>query len=96
MFKVVVRLCRKKTREVKAQLELNLAASVKKNKTKQNKKRFYKKISRKSWEKENLYSLLDAVENTTIDKGVTKSAPTQRTKVTKDKEKAKLFYTLFV
>lgn len=59
MFKEVVRLCRNKIREAKAQLELKLATSVKGNK-----KYFYKYINAKKKGKKNLHSLLDLEGNT--------------------------------
>jgi len=62
-----VRLCRKKVRRAKAQLELSLATPIK-----DNKKCFYKYISKKRQANENLHPLLDAGGNL----------------VTKDEEKA--------
>ncbi|TRZ09501.1 hypothetical protein HGM15179_017597, partial [Zosterops borbonicus] len=58
VFKGVARACRKKIREAKAQLELNLANFVK-----DNKKSFYKYINGKRKGKINLCSLLDAGRN---------------------------------
>lgn len=58
IFQDIVRSCRKKIREAKVQLELNLATSVKNNKT-----RFYKYINSKTTGKENIHSLLDAGGN---------------------------------
>ena len=46
-----VKMCREKTRKAKAQLELNLASRVKKNKT-----LFYKYINSKRRTRENLHS----------------------------------------
>ncbi|KAJ7415920.1 hypothetical protein WISP_75283 [Willisornis vidua] len=53
-FRNIVRLCRKKIRETKAQFDMNLATSVR-----DNKKSFYKYINNKKGGKENLHSLLD-------------------------------------
>src|SRR5699024_12032505 len=53
-YKEVVKMCREKIRKAKAQLELNLAAGVKRNK-----KLFYKYISSKRKTRENFHSLLD-------------------------------------
>ena len=58
----VVKMCREKIRKVKAQLELNLAAGVKRNK-----KLFYKYINSKRRTKESLHSLLDGVGNVTTE-----------------------------
>ncbi|KAK4826886.1 hypothetical protein QYF61_012074 [Mycteria americana] len=57
-YKDFVRLCREKIRRARAQLELNLATAVKRNK-----KSFYKYISNKGRAKENLYPLLDVGGN---------------------------------
>jgi len=51
-------MCREKIRKVKAQLELNLAAGVKRNK-----KLFYTYINSKRRTSENLHSLLDEAGN---------------------------------
>lgn len=59
VFKDVVGSWRKKIREAKGQLELNLANSVK-----DNKKCFYKYINSKTRGKGNLHSLLDTGGNT--------------------------------
>ena len=61
-YKEVVKMCREKIRKAKAQLELNLASRVKKNKT-----LFYKYISSKSRTKDNLHSLLDEAGNVTTE-----------------------------
>ena len=53
---------REKIRKAKAQLELNLAAGVKRNK-----KLFYKYINSKRRTKENLHSLLDEAGNVTTE-----------------------------
>ncbi|KAK4831113.1 hypothetical protein QYF61_015416 [Mycteria americana] len=58
-YKGVARLCRKKIRKAKAELELNLAAPVK-----DNKKHFFKYISSKRRAKENLQPLVDGGGNT--------------------------------
>ncbi|KAK4831120.1 hypothetical protein QYF61_015423 [Mycteria americana] len=58
-YKGVARLCRKKIRKAKAELELNLAAAVK-----DNKKHFFKYISSKRRAKENLQPLVDGGGNT--------------------------------
>ncbi|KAK4818351.1 hypothetical protein QYF61_011448 [Mycteria americana] len=58
-YKDVVRLCRKKMRRAKAQLQLNLSTAVK-----DNKKCFYTYISNKRRAKENFHPLLDAGGNT--------------------------------
>ncbi|KAK4822040.1 hypothetical protein QYF61_006953 [Mycteria americana] len=58
-YKGVMRSCREKIRRAKAQLELNLATTVK-----DNKKCFYKYISNKRRAKENLHSLSDMGGNT--------------------------------
>ncbi|KAK4830415.1 hypothetical protein QYF61_010946 [Mycteria americana] len=58
-YKGVARLCRKKIRRAKAELELNLAAPVK-----DNKKHFFKYISSKRRAKENLQPLVDRGGNT--------------------------------
>lgn len=55
MFKDVARSCRKKIRQAKAQLEFNLATSVK-----DDKKCFYTYINGTKRGKDNLHSLLDA------------------------------------
>ncbi|KAK4823930.1 hypothetical protein QYF61_008316 [Mycteria americana] len=57
-YKDVVRLCRKKIRRARAQLELNLATAIK-----DNKKCLYKNISNKRRAKENLHPLLDVGGN---------------------------------
>lgn len=57
-YKHAVRLHREKIRRIKAQLELNLATSVK-----DNKKCFYKYINNKRRTRENIYALLNAGEN---------------------------------
>ncbi|NXT11799.1 PO11 protein, partial [Prunella fulvescens] len=62
VFKRVVRACRKKIREAKAQFELNLATFVK-----DNKKYFYKYINSKRKGKTNLGPLLDEGENLVTD-----------------------------
>ncbi|NXG02146.1 PO22 protein, partial [Sakesphorus luctuosus] len=54
----LVRSCRKKIRETKAQFEVNLATSVR-----ENKKCFYKYINNKRRDKKNLHSLLDLKGN---------------------------------
>ena len=54
----VVKMCREKIRKVKAQLELNLAAGVKRNK-----KLFYTYINSKRRTSENLHCLLDEAGN---------------------------------
>ena len=61
-YKEVVKMCREKIRRVKAQLEFNLAAGVKRNK-----KLFYKYINSKRRTKENLHSLLDEAGNATTE-----------------------------
>ncbi|KAK4817407.1 LOW QUALITY PROTEIN: hypothetical protein QYF61_013474 [Mycteria americana] len=58
-YKGVARLCREKIRRAKAELELNLAATVK-----DNKKHFFKYISSKRRAKENLQPLVDGGGNT--------------------------------
>ncbi|KAK4832412.1 hypothetical protein QYF61_023091 [Mycteria americana] len=58
-YKGVARLCRKKIRRAKAELELNLAAAIK-----DNKKNFFKYISSKRRAKENLQPLVDRGGNT--------------------------------
>ncbi|NWI48515.1 RTXE polymerase, partial [Picathartes gymnocephalus] len=58
MFRDVARLCRRRIREAKAQLELKLATSVK-----DNKKHFYKFINAKKKGKKSLHSLLDLEGN---------------------------------
>jgi len=55
-------MCREKIRKAKAQLELNLAVGIKKNK-----KTFYKCIKSKRRAKLNLCPLLDAVGNMTTE-----------------------------
>uniref|UniRef100_A0A8C3LJD3 Reverse transcriptase domain-containing protein n=1 Tax=Chrysolophus pictus TaxID=9089 RepID=A0A8C3LJD3_CHRPC len=57
-YREVVKMCREKIRKAKAQLELNLAAGIKRNK-----KPFYKYINGKRRTKENLHSLLDEAGN---------------------------------
>lgn len=59
MYKDVARSCRRRIREAKSQLELNLATSVK-----DNKKYFYKYITGKRRGKDTLHTLLDAGGNT--------------------------------
>ncbi|KAK4806863.1 hypothetical protein QYF61_012584 [Mycteria americana] len=73
-YKGVARLCREKTRRAKAELELSLAAAIK-----DNKKHFFKYISRKRRAKENLQPLVDVGGNT----------------VTKDEEKAEVLNAFF-
>ncbi|KAK4819943.1 hypothetical protein QYF61_015843 [Mycteria americana] len=60
-YKGVARLCKKKIRRAKAELELNLAAAVK-----DNKQHFFKYISSKRRAKENLQPLVDGGGNTVI------------------------------
>ncbi|KAK4831196.1 hypothetical protein QYF61_015928 [Mycteria americana] len=73
-YKGVARLCREKIRKAKAELELNLAAAVK-----DNKKYFFKYISRKRRAKKKLQPLVDGGGNT----------------VTKDEEKAEVLNAFF-
>ena len=61
-YKEVVKMCREKIRKAKAQLELNLATGVKRNK-----KLFYKYINSERRAKENLQPLLDATGNVTTE-----------------------------
>ena len=61
-YKDVVKMCREKIRKAKAQLELNLAAGVKRSK-----KLFYKYINSKRRTRENLHSLLNEAGNVTTE-----------------------------
>ncbi len=73
-YKEVSKVCREEVRKAKAQHELRLATAVK-----ENKKSFYKYISGKRRNKENLHPLLDAAGNVT----------------TEDKEKAEVLNAFF-
>ena len=57
-----VKMCREKIRQAKAQLELNLAAGVKRNKN-----LFYRYMNSKRRTKENLHSLHDEAGNVTTE-----------------------------
>ena len=59
-YKELIRMCRKRIRKAKAQLELNLATRIK-----WNKKLLYKYINSRRRTKENLRPLLDAAGNVT-------------------------------